>query len=91
MTKSPNDAPLSRNGRRRRRLSVFQSTDGSQRKLREDKIRDLLPDEDEEELGKAYDGRLVRRLLVYNQPYLRQLITAIFLMIVTSLRIRRRY
>jgi ATP-binding cassette subfamily B protein/subfamily B ATP-binding cassette protein MsbA len=85
MTKSPNDAPLSRNGRRRRRLSVFQSTDGSQRKLREDKIRDLLPDEDEEELGKAYDGRLVRRLLVYNQPYLRQLITAIFLMIVTSL------
>lgn len=51
---------------------------------REDRIRGLLDDEDEL-LGKAYDSRLVRRLLHSVDPYRRQLITAILLMIVSSL------
>lgn len=85
MTKAPDNAPLSKNGRRRWTFSILGDGDDSRRKMREEKIRDLLPDEEVDQLGKAYDGRLVRRLLVYNQPYLRQLITAIFLMIVTSL------
>lgn len=51
---------------------------------REERIRGLLDDEDEL-LGKAYDSRLVRRLLHSVDPYRRQLITAILLMIVSSL------
>ncbi len=59
--------------------------DDRARRLREDRVRDLLPDEDEDALGKAYDGRLLRRLNVYNRPYQRQLISAIILMTVSSL------
>ncbi|MDX1615870.1 MAG: ABC transporter ATP-binding protein [Candidatus Promineifilaceae bacterium] len=66
------------NGRREERLD--------ERKRREEKIRDLLPDEDVDDvLGKAYDGQLLRRLFRYNVPYLRRLIMAIVLMIATSL------
>jgi ATP-binding cassette, subfamily B, multidrug efflux pump len=52
--------------------------------LREEKIKDLLPDE-EDSIGKAYDGRLVRRLLQYIIPYKRQMIIALIFMAVTSL------
>jgi ATP-binding cassette, subfamily B, multidrug efflux pump len=56
------------------------------RLLREKRIADLLPDEDEDDvIGKAYDSRLAGRLLEFNRPYLRQLIAAIVLMIVSSL------
>ena len=41
--------------------------------------------EDDEMLGKAYDGRLVRRLATYMAPYSSQLIIAIVLMIISSL------
>ncbi|MGD2050275.1 MAG: ABC transporter ATP-binding protein [Chloroflexota bacterium] len=89
MTNDGSGAHESKNGRRDRRLSIFRDDEDPQRKLhrklREEKIRDLLPDEEADELGKAYDGRLVRRLLSYNLPYLNQLIAAILLMIVTSL------
>jgi ATP-binding cassette, subfamily B, multidrug efflux pump len=55
-----------------------------ERRDREERIKDLLPDEDEL-LGKAYDGRLVRRLLAYMRPYKSQLFVAIILMVVSSL------
>lgn len=51
---------------------------------REERIRPLLRDEDEQ-LGKAYDGRLVRRLIAFMNPYMRQMILAVALMIVSSL------
>ncbi|HID50934.1 MAG TPA: ABC transporter ATP-binding protein, partial [Anaerolineae bacterium] len=54
------------------------------REEREARIQALLNDEDEL-LGKAYDSRLVRRLLAYMRPYLPQLILAIFFMIISSL------
>jgi len=54
------------------------------RQEREARIQDLLDDEDEL-LGKAYDGRLVRRLLQSIRPYKQQLVTAIILMIISSL------
>ncbi len=68
------------------------STDRSRRGSRllrrdesiEEQIGDLLPEEDDQ-LGKAYDGRLVRRLSVYLQPYKARLILAIVLMIISSL------
>ena len=55
-----------------------------ERRDREERIKDLLPDEDEL-LGKAYDGRLVRRLLGYMSPYKSKLVVAIILMIASSL------
>ena len=50
----------------------------------EELIRDLLPDEDNQ-LGKAYDSRLLSRLLAFLEPYRWKLILAIFLMITSSL------
>ena len=56
------------------------------RQQREERIKDLLPDEREDDiLGRAYDGRLVRRLLGYLGPYKGQLYLAIFLMTISSL------
>lgn len=55
------------------------------RQKREERIRDLLPDEREDDmLGRAYDGRLVRRLLGYIGPYKGQLYLAIGLMTVSA-------
>ncbi len=56
----------------------------STREEREERVR-LLLREDDELLGKAYDGRLVRRLFGYMKPYQSQLIVAILLMIVSSI------
>jgi ATP-binding cassette, subfamily B, multidrug efflux pump len=57
-----------------------------ERQDREERIRALLKEDDDDDLlGKAYDGRLVRRLLGYMRPYLMKLIVAIILMIVSSL------
>ncbi len=44
-----------------------------------------MSDEEEDALGKAYDGRLVRRLFDYNRPYLRRLFAAILLMTLAAL------
>ncbi|MCA9924634.1 MAG: hypothetical protein KC421_19800, partial [Anaerolineales bacterium] len=55
-----------------------------ERRAREARIQALLNDEDEL-LGKAYDGRLVRRLLHFINPYKTRLYLAIVLMVVSSL------
>ena len=52
--------------------------------VNENLIRDLLPDE-EDQLGKAYDSRLVRRLMTFLKPYQGKLILAIVMMVITSL------
>ncbi|MCO6449412.1 MAG: ABC transporter ATP-binding protein [Caldilineales bacterium] len=58
----------------------------TERLSREARIADLLPDEDEDDiLGKAYDARLVRRLLGFTLPYGARLAAAVIFMIVTSL------
>ena len=79
------------------KISSGRSTDGpelsqrpedralSQEQLIEERFSQLLDEDDEDTLGKVYDGRLVRRLLMQTTPYRRQLIIAIFLMIITSL------
>ncbi|MCI0574801.1 MAG: ABC transporter ATP-binding protein/permease [Chloroflexi bacterium] len=56
-----------------------------ERILREEKIQDLLPDEEADTLGRAYDGRLVRRLLQYLAPYRNKLLASIFFMVIASL------
>lgn len=72
------------NGQNKRRFDPKVGIEEQERRDREARIKDLLPDEDEL-LGKAYDGRLVRRLLEGMGPYRRQLIWAIILMITSSL------
>src|SRR5690606_16421177 len=61
------------------------SAEEEERRAREEKIRDLLPDEEEDSIGKAYDGRLLRRLLAYLRPYHGRTILALILMSVSSL------
>lgn len=56
-----------------------------ERRAREEKIRELLDDEEEDTLGKAYDSRLVRRLLGYIKPYRRQTVLAVIAMAVSSI------
>lgn len=60
------------------------SMEDEEQRAREERIKPLLQDEDEL-LGKAYDGRLVRRLLLFMRPYQRQLVLAIILMVASSL------
>ena len=61
------------------------SAAAQERELREEKIRELLSDRDDVELGKAYDARLVRRLAAYIRPYWRQMAAAVALMAISSL------
>ena len=56
----------------------------AEREARESRIRQLLH-EDDELLGKAYDGRLVRRLGGYIVPYKPRVIFAIILMTISTL------
>jgi ATP-binding cassette subfamily B protein/subfamily B ATP-binding cassette protein MsbA len=71
-------------GRAKGRFDLAISIEEQERREREEKIKDLLPDEDEL-LGKAYDSRLVRRLFGYLRPYGRKLAAAIVLMVINSL------
>lgn len=61
------------------------SAEEEERRAREAKIRDLLPEEDEDTIGRAYDARLLARLFVYLRPYARQTIWAVVLMAISSL------
>jgi ATP-binding cassette subfamily B protein/subfamily B ATP-binding cassette protein MsbA len=61
------------------------SAEEQERLAREEKIRDLLPDEEEDALGTAYDARLLRRLMVYLRPYTGRTLWAIIFMAISSL------
>lgn len=53
---------------------------------REALVKDLLPDErDDDVLGRVYDSRLVRRLVDFNLPYLDRIVAALVMMIVSSI------
>lgn len=69
---------------RRRRFDPQVGIEEQERRDREERIRLLLSDEDDL-LGKAYDGRLVRRILQHLAPYRRKLMVAIVLMVSSSL------
>jgi len=56
-----------------------------ERMMREARIADLLPDEEDENEGKDYDGQLVRRLLAYLRPYNRPLLLSLLFMTLSSL------
>ncbi len=74
------------NGRsREKQFDPRMGIEEQERQDREERIRALLKEDDDELLGKAYDGRLVRRLLGYMRPYMPRLIAAIVLMIISSL------
>ena len=74
------------NGRsREKQFDPRMGIEEQERQDREERIRALLRDDEDEMLGKAYDSRLVRRLLGYMRPYMPRLIAAIVLMIISSL------
>ena len=55
-----------------------------ERLAREERLKELFEEEEDDGLGKVYDGRLVRRLIDFNLPYIRQLILAIVFMALSS-------
>ncbi len=62
------------------------SLEARERLMRESRVADLLPEEEEEDrLGKAYDGRLLRRLAGYIRPYRARMALAVVLMVISSL------
>lgn len=61
------------------------SVEEQERELREEKIRQLLSDREDAQLGKAYDARLVRRLAEYVRPYWQHMAVAVALIAVSSL------
>ena len=61
------------------------SPEEQERELREERIRELLSDREDRQLGKAYDARLVRRLMAYVRPCRREMVAAVALMAVSSL------
>ncbi len=61
------------------------SAEEQERLAREEKIRDLLPEEDEDAIGKAYDSRLLGRLLVHLRPYSGRTFWALVYMAISSL------
>ena len=61
------------------------SPEVQERIKREERIKDLLPDEDEDRIGKVYDSGLLKRLFTYVLPYRAQLIAAVIFMTITSL------
>lgn len=85
MAKSEGDQEKTTGRSRGRGLNQHIDFEQQERLAREERIKDLLPDEDDDALGKAYDADLTRRLLEFNRPYLRKLITAIILMVISSL------
>jgi len=56
-----------------------------ERLMREARIADLLPDEEDDDGGKAYDGKLVRRLAGFLKPYTGRLVLSIVFMTVSSI------
>lgn len=68
-----------------RRFDLGLRMEGNEREAREARIRAILHGDEDEMLGKAYDGRLVRRLLHFLTPYKIKLYWAIVLMIMNSL------
>lgn len=64
--------------------SGAQDSAETERRRREAKIRDLLPNEGFE-LGRVYDAGLMRRLFGFTTPYNRRMVIAIILMAISSL------
>lgn len=61
------------------------SAEDEERRVREEKVRDLLPEEEEDTIGKVYDAGLLKRLMTYLKPYQARTILAVVLMAISSL------
>ncbi len=61
------------------------SAEDEERRVREEKIRGLLPEEEDDTIGKAYDAGLLRRLMEYMRPYIPQTVLAVVLMAIASI------
>ncbi len=61
------------------------SAEEMERHAREEKIRDLLPDEEDDSINKLYDARLTGRLISYLKPYRGMTVWALVLMSIASI------
>ena len=61
------------------------SAEEMERHAREEKIRDLLPDEEDDSINKLYDARLTGRLIGYLKPYRGMTVWALVLMSIASI------
>jgi len=61
------------------------SAEDEERRKREEKVRDLLPEEDEDSIDKLYDAGLLGRLMSYLKPYQGRTIWAVILMAISAL------
>ena len=61
------------------------SAEEMERHAREEKIRDLLPDEEDDSINKLYDARLTGRLIGYLKPYRGMTVWALILMSIASI------
>jgi ATP-binding cassette subfamily B protein/subfamily B ATP-binding cassette protein MsbA len=61
------------------------SAEDEERRIREEKVRDLLPEEEEDTTDKVYDAGLLARLMAYLKPYKGRTIGAVVLMAISSL------
>ncbi|MCC6454790.1 MAG: ABC transporter ATP-binding protein [Caldilineaceae bacterium] len=61
------------------------SAEDEERRIREEKVRDLLPEEEEDNIGKVYDAGLLKRLMGYLAPYKGRTIWAVVMMAISSL------
>src|SRR4051812_29128503 len=66
-------------------LSRRDSAEDEERRIREEKGRGLLPEEEEDTIDKLYDVGLLARLMAYLKPYKGRTIWAVFLMAISSL------
>jgi len=61
------------------------SAEEQERLARENRLRDLLPDDEDDSAGAAYDSRLTGRLIRYLKPYRAQTLWAVVFMSLSSL------
>ncbi|MEZ4865942.1 MAG: ABC transporter ATP-binding protein [Caldilineaceae bacterium] len=61
------------------------SAEEQERLAREERVRELLPDDEDDAAGKAYDGRLARRLVSYLRPYKQQVVWSVVFMSISSI------
>lgn len=60
-------------------------SDSDDRLRREELIQDLLPDSEDDRLGRVYDSTLAARLGVFMKPYTREFILAVILMSISAI------
>lgn len=82
--KPENDPVQNLRGRRAWLFGRRPTFEEQERLAREDRVRDLLPDENEDDVRQFYDGAMLLRLLRYLAPYRTRLVKSVIAMSISS-------